>query len=163
MITIEISQRAFLAGQWVRLHATNAGGLGLTPGQETRSHMLGSHKLRVYVPQLKITRTTANDSCTATETQHSQTHTCIHTYMLCWKRKDLSSIPICLLLWATFFLLGIKYSARQSDSLNFMTNSLFSPSQRTQGDRPYISEAPRKYLFFKKMLLFQVSKWETKA
>ena len=25
--------------QWVRLHAPNAGGLGLVPGQGTRSHM----------------------------------------------------------------------------------------------------------------------------
>ena len=51
MITIEISQRAFLAGQWVRLHATNAGGLGLTPGQEARSHM---PQLRVCMPQLTV-------------------------------------------------------------------------------------------------------------
>ena len=34
----------FPSGQWLRLHAPNAGGLSSIPGQETRSHM----------PQLKI-------------------------------------------------------------------------------------------------------------
>ena len=29
-----------LVVQWLRLHAANAGGLGLIPGQGTRSHML---------------------------------------------------------------------------------------------------------------------------
>ena len=64
--------------QWLRLHAPNAGGLGSTPGQETRCHRL---QLRVYMPRLKIPRTAANNPCTTTETQHSQTHTCIHTHM----------------------------------------------------------------------------------
>jgi len=40
-----------LVVQWLRLQATNAGGLGLIPSQETRSHML---QLRVCMPQLKI-------------------------------------------------------------------------------------------------------------
>ena len=40
-----------LVVQWLRLHALNAGGLGLIPSQELRSHML---KLRVCMPQLKI-------------------------------------------------------------------------------------------------------------
>ena len=37
--------------QWLRLHVPNVGGLVLTPGQGTRSHML---QLRVHIPQLKI-------------------------------------------------------------------------------------------------------------
>ena len=41
--------------QWLRLQATHAGGLGLIPGQGTRSHML----------QLKILPA-------QTKTQHSQ-------------------------------------------------------------------------------------------
>ena len=39
-----------LAVQWLRLHAPNAGGLDLIPGQGTRSHM---PQLRVRMPQLK--------------------------------------------------------------------------------------------------------------
>ena len=35
---------------WLRLHAPNAGGLGLIPGQGTRSHM---PQLRVHMPQLR--------------------------------------------------------------------------------------------------------------
>ena len=42
---------AFLAVQWLRLHAPNAGGWGSIPGQGTRSHML---QLRVCILQLKI-------------------------------------------------------------------------------------------------------------
>ena len=37
--------------QWLRLRAPNAGGLSLTPGQGTRSHML---QIRVRMLQLKI-------------------------------------------------------------------------------------------------------------
>ena len=37
--------------QWLRLHAPNAGGWGLMPGQGTRSHMPYQ---RVSLPQLKI-------------------------------------------------------------------------------------------------------------
>ena len=39
-----------LVVQWLRLSATNAGGLGLIPGQETRSHM---PKLRPGTAKLK--------------------------------------------------------------------------------------------------------------
>ena len=46
-----------LVGQWLRLHAPNAGDLGYIPGQGTRSHTL----------QLKILHA-------KTETQHSQTN-----------------------------------------------------------------------------------------
>ena len=44
-----------LVVQWLRLQAPNAGGLGLIPGQGTRSHM----------PQLKM-------SCAAIKTWRSQ-------------------------------------------------------------------------------------------
>ena len=44
-----------LVAQWLRLHAPNAGGMGLIPGQGTRSHML---PLRVHMPQLKILHAT---------------------------------------------------------------------------------------------------------
>ena len=40
-----------LVVHWLRLQAPNAGSMGLTPGQGTRSHML---QLRVHMPQLKI-------------------------------------------------------------------------------------------------------------
>ena len=40
-----------LVVQWLRLRAPNAGGLSLTPGQGTRSHML---QIRVRMLQLKI-------------------------------------------------------------------------------------------------------------
>ena len=43
--------RTSLVVQWARLHAPNAGGLGLIPGQGTRSHM---PQLRVHMLQLKI-------------------------------------------------------------------------------------------------------------
>ena len=33
-----------LVAQWLRLHAPNAGGLGLTPSQRTRSHMHATTK-----------------------------------------------------------------------------------------------------------------------
>ena len=33
-----------LVAQWLRLHAPNAGGLGLTPGQGTRSQMHAATK-----------------------------------------------------------------------------------------------------------------------
>ena len=36
--------------QWLCLHTPNAGDLGSTPGQGTRSHM---SQLRVHVPQLR--------------------------------------------------------------------------------------------------------------
>ena len=45
-----------LMGQWLRLCAPNAGGLGSIPGQGTIAHML---QLRVHMPQLKIPRATA--------------------------------------------------------------------------------------------------------
>ena len=39
-----------LVVQWLRLQASNAGGLGLIPGQESRYHM---PQLRVHMPKLK--------------------------------------------------------------------------------------------------------------
>ena len=39
-----------LVVQWLRLQAPNAGGLGLIPGQGTRSH---TPQLRVRMPQLR--------------------------------------------------------------------------------------------------------------
>ena len=33
-----------LVAQWIRLHAPSAGGLGLIPGQGTRSHMHATNK-----------------------------------------------------------------------------------------------------------------------
>ena len=40
-----------LMGQWLKFCTPNAGGLGLTPGQGTRSHMPYQ---RVSMPELKI-------------------------------------------------------------------------------------------------------------
>ena len=51
-----------LVVQWLRLCTPNAGGLSLTPGQGTRSHML---QLTVHMLQLKIPRA-------ATKTQSRQ-------------------------------------------------------------------------------------------
>ena len=51
-----------LVVQWLRLHAPKAGGLGSTPDQWTRSHML---QLRISMLQIKILHA-------ATKTQHSQ-------------------------------------------------------------------------------------------
>ena len=48
---LTVHYKKLLPGGPVRLCATNAGGLGLIPGQGTRSHML---QLRVREPQLKI-------------------------------------------------------------------------------------------------------------
>ena len=42
-----------LVVQWLRLHAPNAGSLGLIPGQGTRSHMM---QLRVCMLQLEEAR-----------------------------------------------------------------------------------------------------------
>ena len=42
-----------LVVQWLRLHAVNARGQGLIPGQGTRSHVL---QLRVRMVQVKIPR-----------------------------------------------------------------------------------------------------------
>ena len=41
---------AFLVVQWLRLHAPNAGGLGLIPGQAARSN---TPQVRVRMPQLR--------------------------------------------------------------------------------------------------------------
>ena len=41
---------------WLRVHAPSAGGLGLIPGQGTRSRVL---QVRVHMTQLKIPRATA--------------------------------------------------------------------------------------------------------
>ena len=47
--------RDFRGGPVAKLHSPNAGGLGLIPGQGTRSHML---QLRVHMPQLKTPHAT---------------------------------------------------------------------------------------------------------
>ena len=49
-------------GQWLRLHAPNAGALGSIPGQGTRAH---TPQLKFHMPQLKISPATTN-------TWHSQ-------------------------------------------------------------------------------------------
>ena len=48
--------------QWLRLHASNAGGPGSIPGWGTGSHM---PQLKVCMPQLKV-------SCASIKTQLSQ-------------------------------------------------------------------------------------------
>ena len=63
--------------QWLRLHAPNAGGLGLIPAQGARSHML---QLSIHMLQLKILHAATKILHTpqgrwkflhaATETQH---------------------------------------------------------------------------------------------
>ena len=53
----------FLAVQWLRLHASRAGGLGSAPGRGTRSHM---PQLGVHTPQLRTlqaTRKTEYPAC----------------------------------------------------------------------------------------------------
>ena len=50
-----VTRGTFLVVQWLILHAPNERGLGLIPGQGTRSHVLN---LRVYMPQLKIPHAT---------------------------------------------------------------------------------------------------------
>ena len=56
----------FLVVQWLRLCAPNAGGLGLTPGQGTRSHMLQLKE----IPHAA----TKNPACT-TKILHAETKT----------------------------------------------------------------------------------------
>ena len=51
MIISKEQYRTSLVVQWLRLHPHNAGALGSSPGQGTRSHM---PQLRVHMPQLKI-------------------------------------------------------------------------------------------------------------
>ena len=50
---IDISGTSLVV-QWLRLHALNAGGLGLIPGQGTRSRMW---QRRTRVPQLRPSAT----------------------------------------------------------------------------------------------------------
>ena len=50
--------RTSLVLQWLRLHTSNAGGLGSTPGRGTRSHKL---QLRVLILRLKIPNATATN------------------------------------------------------------------------------------------------------
>ena len=73
LCNFEISQNACLGTslvvQWLRHHASNAGGPGSIPGQGTRSHML---QLRVRILQLKILHVTAKILRTATRTRRSQ-------------------------------------------------------------------------------------------
>ena len=49
-----------LVAQWIRLCAPNAGGLGLIPGQRTRSYLL---QLRAPMPQLKIPHASTMTLC----------------------------------------------------------------------------------------------------
>ena len=65
--------------QWLRFHAPNAGGLGLIPGQGTRSRM---PQLRAHMPQLKILYAT-------TKIWHSQ----INNFKKYMKQR---SISICI-------------------------------------------------------------------
>ena len=58
-----------LVVQWLRLCAPNAGGLGLIPGQGTRSYM---PQLRVCMLQLKILHAAAKIPCAATKTRCRQ-------------------------------------------------------------------------------------------
>ena len=63
MLGLKITNiQGFPDGPWLRLFAPNAGGLGLSPGQGTRSHMW---QLRVHMLQLNLLRAT-------NKTQHSQ-------------------------------------------------------------------------------------------
>ena len=56
---------------WLTLHAPNAGGLGLIPGQGTRSNVL---QLRVHTPQLRSRMLQRRSKIVqaATKTQHGQ-------------------------------------------------------------------------------------------
>ena len=58
-----------MVGQWLRLHTPNAGGLGLIPGQGTRSCML---KLRVGMPHLKIPHVARKSLSATTKTNAMQ-------------------------------------------------------------------------------------------
>ena len=51
LVLSNIISETSLVVQWLRLHAPNAEGLGLIPGQGTRSHML---QPSVHMPQQKI-------------------------------------------------------------------------------------------------------------
>ena len=55
-----------LVVQWLRCHAPNAQGLGLTPGQGTRSHtsQLGVHMLQLKILRATVVLNTANKSRT---------------------------------------------------------------------------------------------------
>ena len=55
-----IRHRTSLGVQWLRLHVSNAGGLGSIPGQGTRSHML---QLRVHMPKGKILHAASKTKC----------------------------------------------------------------------------------------------------
>ena len=70
--------------QWLKLHAANAGGQGLIPGQETRSHM---PQIRVCMPKLR--------PGTAKQIKNIQVHIEIHKYLeniLKGERKDTLSL-----------------------------------------------------------------------
>ena len=43
----------FLVIQWLSLHASNAGDLGLIPDQGTRSHIPHNEERRSHLPQLR--------------------------------------------------------------------------------------------------------------
>ena len=61
--------RTSLVAQWLRLHTPNAGGLGLIPGQGTRSCML---KLRVGMSHLKIPHVARKSLSVTTKTNAMQ-------------------------------------------------------------------------------------------
>ena len=63
------SQGTSLVIQWLRFHTSDAGDLGLIPGQGTRSHML---QLRVCMPPLKIPHAAMKMEDPGTKTRHSQ-------------------------------------------------------------------------------------------
>ena len=55
-----VPQGTSLVVQWVRLCTSNAGGLGLNPGEGTRTYRM---QLRVHMLQLKIPHATAKTQC----------------------------------------------------------------------------------------------------
>ena len=76
LVSIKFKLGTFPVAQWLRLQASNAGGLGSTPGQGTGSRML---QLRVHMPQLKIPHAkTKTQSCQINrQQQHHQINSCI--------------------------------------------------------------------------------------
>ena len=71
-----------LVVQWLKLCASNARGLGLIPGQGTRSHM---QQLRVCLSQLKnlrLQQQILKILSVAIKTRHSQINKYIYTFFL---------------------------------------------------------------------------------
>ena len=97
-----------LVVQWLRLHAPNAGDLGLTPGQGSRSH----------IEQLKI-------PCAATKTQCNQ----INTFLKIWSLWQDSKNSRMSSLWkgaVGIVAEGMRYLAALTGVLpSWETNALF--------------------------------------